>query len=54
MGFFVMVLSAIIGIALIATGASHIKNQKNRMLNVVSILFGIVLVLLAIWLGLPK
>lgn len=54
MGFIVMVLSAIIGIFLIALGFSGIKNKKRRLWNIVAILIGIVLVLFAIWLGLPK
>lgn len=54
MGFIVMVLSAIIGIFLIVIGFSGIKNKKNRLWNIVVISIGIVLVLFAIWLGLPK
>ena len=54
MGFIVMVLSAIIGIFLIALGFSCIKNKKRRLWNIVAISIGIVLVLFAIWLGLPK
>lgn len=54
MGFIVMVLSAIVGIALITTGALHIKNQRNRIWNIIAIALGVVLVLFAIWLGLPK
>lgn len=54
MGFIVMVLSAIIGIFLIALGFSHIKTKKCRFLNTTIILIGIILVCFAIWLGLPK
>lgn len=54
MGFIVMVLSAIIGIFLIALGFSGIKNKKSKLWNIITISIGIVLVLLAIWLGLPK
>ncbi|MCM3054976.1 MULTISPECIES: DUF3953 domain-containing protein [Bacillaceae] len=54
MGFIVMVLSMIIGIFLIALGFSRIKNKKSRLWNIVAISAGIVLVLFAIWLGLPK
>lgn len=54
MGFIVMVLSMIIGIFLIALGFSRIKNKKSRLWNIVTISAGIVLVLFAIWLGLPK
>ncbi len=54
MGFIVMVLSAIIGIFLIAIGFSGIKNKKSRLWNIVAISIGIVLVLFAVWLGFPK
>lgn len=49
-----MMLSAIIGIFLIALGFSRIKNIKNRFWNIVAISIGIVLVIFAIWLGFPK
>ena len=54
MGFIVMVLSAIIGIVLVIAGVTHIKNAKNKIWNIVSILVGIALVVFAVWLGLPK
>lgn len=54
MGFIVMVLSAIIGIFLIALGFFSIKNKKNGLWNIIAISIGIVLVLFAIWLGFPK
>lgn len=54
MGFIVMILSAIIGIFLIIMGGTRIKNKQGRLRNAVSLLSGIVLVFLAIWLGLPK
>lgn len=54
MGFIVMVLSAIVGIALTVTGTLHIKNQRHRTWNIIAIVLGVVLVLFAIWLGLPK
>lgn len=54
MGFIVMVLSAIIGIFLTALGFSRIKNKKSRLWNIVATSIGIVFVLFAIWLGLPK
>lgn len=54
MGFFVMLFSMIIGIFLIALGISRMKNKKSRLLNIIVIAIGIVLALLAIWLGLPK
>ncbi len=54
MGFIVMVLSAIIGIFLVALGFSGIKSKKNRLWNIVAISIGIALILFAIWLGLPK
>lgn len=54
MGFFVMVLSAVIGLFLIVLGFSRIKNTKSKLWNVVAILIGIVSVIFAIWLGHPK
>lgn len=53
MGFIVMVLSAIIGIFLIAIGFLVLK-IKSRLWNIVAISIGIVLVLFAVWLGFPK
>lgn len=54
MGFFVMVFSMIIGVFLIALGFSRKRNKKRSVWNIVAILSGIVFVLFAIWLGLPK
>lgn len=54
MGFFAMVFSMIIGVFLIALGISHKKSKKSSLWNIVVIVIGIVLVLFAIWLGLPK
>lgn len=50
MGFFAMVLSAIIGVFLIALGFSRIKNKKTKFGNVAAIFIGVVLVIFAIWL----
>ncbi len=54
MGFIIMVLSAIIGIFLIALGISGIKNKKNKLWNIIAVLIGMLLVCFAIWLGFPK
>lgn len=54
MGFFAMVLSAIIGVFLIALGFSRIKNKKTKFGNVAAIFIGVVLVIFTIWLGFPK
>lgn len=54
MGFFAMIFSMIIGIFLIVLGISRMKNKKSRLWNIVAITIGLVLVLFAIWLGLPK
>lgn len=54
MGFFAMVFSMIIGVFLIALGISRKKIKKSIIPNIVMIVIGIVLVLFAIWLGLPK
>lgn len=54
MGFFVMLFSLILGIFLIALGFSRIKSKKNKLGNIVVLAAGIVFVLVAVWLGLPK
>ncbi|MBZ4666730.1 hypothetical protein [Mahella sp.] len=54
MGFFVMIFSMIIGVFLIALGISLKKSKKSSFWNIVVSVIGIVLVLFAIWLGLPK
>lgn len=54
MGFFAMLFSMILGVFLIALGTSRMKNKKSRLWMIVVIAIGIVLVLFAIWLGLPK
>lgn len=51
MGFFVMIFSMLIGIVLIVSGTFHRK--KNKLWNY-AILSGIILVMFAVWLGLPK
>jgi len=51
MGFFLMVISMLIGIFLIAFGISH---RVSKFWYKISIVIGIVLVLFAIYLGLPK
>lgn len=51
MGFFVMVFSMIIGIALLVTG---IVIRKSNKMWIASVTCGIVFIILSIWLGLPK
>lgn len=54
MGFFVMVLSFIIGLLLIAFGFLSKKSQRSKLVNIISIVVGIGLILFAVWLGVPK
>ena len=54
MGFFVMVFAMIIGVFLLALGISRMRSKKSSLCNIVIIVVGIVLVIFAIWLGLPK
>ena len=42
MGFIIMVLSAIIGIFLIALGISGIKNKKNKLWNIIAVFCNLV------------
>ncbi len=51
MGFFLMICSMLIGIVLIIYGTFHRK--ENKLWNY-AILSGIILVIFAVWLGLPK
>lgn len=51
MGFFIMVFSMLAGIFFIAIGFSH---RKNNNWHKISIVLGVILVFLAIYLGLPK
>lgn len=51
MGFYIMVLSLLFGILLIVFGRSDIKRQ---FWHKTSLVVGILLVLFAIYLGLPK
>ena len=51
MGFFAMITSVLLGILCVAVG---IRNRKKHHLNILLILVGIVLVIFAIYLGLPK
>ncbi|GAA0783223.1 hypothetical protein [Hathewaya limosa] len=51
MGFFIMIISMLIGIFLIAFGISH---RKSKYCYKISIALGTVLILLAIYLGFPK
>lgn len=51
MGFFIMLFSAIIGISLIVVGATRKMGNQWRFLTV---LLGIIFMVLAVWLGMPK
>lgn len=51
MGFFVMVLSFLLGIFFVVLG---ITNKKGKARKILFTIIGIVLVLFAIYLGLPK
>lgn len=51
MGFFIMLFSMILGIALIVVGAFH---KKSSSLWKYSIGIGVIFVIFSIWLGLPK
>lgn len=52
MGFFVMLLSFILGIYLIVLGS--MRKRFNKNLNLLIVVLGIILTIFAIWLGLPK
>lgn len=52
MGFFIMLLSFIVGIFFIALG--FIRKKDNKNLSIPIIFIGLILVIFAIWLGLPK
>lgn len=54
MGFAAMVLSFIFGIILIILGISFIRKPKTKPVGILMIAVGIVLVMVAVWLGLPK
>ena len=51
MGFFVMILSFVLGIFLVVLG---ISSKKGRAQKIIFAAIGIMLVLFAIYLGLPK
>lgn len=51
MGFFTMIISALLGIICIVSG---IHNRKKKNLNIFLISLGFILVIFAIYLGLPK
>jgi threonine/homoserine/homoserine lactone efflux protein len=51
MGFFVMIFSMLIGMFFIAFG---IFRREHKHLRIILIVLGIVFVLIAIYLGLPK
>ena len=54
MGFYVMVASMLLGLLALKIGFSHFKEKKDKFLSILTSLAGLVLVLVAIWLGWPK
>ena len=53
MGFFVMVFSMLLGILFVFISITRLR-KSNKRLAFIELLAGIVLILLAVWLGLPK
>ena len=51
MGFFAMVGSSLLGLILLVLGGMRVKNNKAWT---ISILTGLVLLAIAVWLGWPK
>lgn len=55
MGFMIMVVSMILGLALEVVGILNLReNHLNKLINVLLILVGIVFIAISVWLGLPK
>ncbi len=54
MGFYIMILSFILGIIFLVTGFSRKRERQSKLLNGITKLSGIGLVLFAVWLGFPK
>ena len=55
MGFMIMVVSMILGIALEVVGISNLRKKNlNKLITVLLILVGIVFIAISVWLGLPK
>ncbi|MBP0987233.1 MAG: hypothetical protein J6S92_03035 [Oscillospiraceae bacterium] len=54
MGFYVMILSFILGMIFLLVGFSRKRQWQSKLLNGITKLSGIGLVLFAVWLGFPK
>ena len=54
MGFYVMVVSMLLGLLALKIGFSQFKKKKDKFLSILTSLAGIALVLVAVWLGWPK
>ena len=54
MGFYLMIGSMLLGLFALKIGFSHLKEKKVALSSILTSCLGTVLVLFAIWLGLPK
>ena len=54
MGFYVMILSFILGMIFLLAGFSRKRQWQSKLLNGITKQSGIGLVLFAVWLGFPK
>ena len=54
MGFYLMVVSMLLGLLALKIGFSQFKEKNVNFLSILTSLAGIALVLAAIWLGWPK
>ena len=54
MGFYLMIGSMLLGLFALKIGFSHLKEKKFNFSSILTSCLGAALVLLAIWLGLPK
>lgn len=54
MGFYLMLVSMLLGLLALKIGFSHLKEKKDKFLSILTSLAGLALVLVAIWLGWPK
>ena len=54
MGFYVMVVSMLLGLLALKIGFSQFKEKKDKFLSILTSLAGLALVLVAVWLGWPK
>ena len=54
MGFYLMVVSMLLGLFALKLGFSQFKEKKDKFLSILTSLAGTALVLVAIWLGWPK